>query len=57
MLSAAAARVFFYPTLAYNVLMEKVTSRRWFNRIDDTVLLGALPFRSMTKEVSMRVLV
>lgn len=51
MLAAAAARVLFYPTLAYNVVMEKVSSRHWFNRIDDTVLLGALPFRSMTKEL------
>lgn len=50
-MSAALARLLFYPTLAYNVLMEKVSSRRWFSRVDDTVLLGALPFRSMTKQV------
>lgn len=29
--------------------MTKVTSRKWFNRIDETVVLGALPFRGMTK--------
>ncbi|XP_002120903.2 phosphatidylglycerophosphatase and protein-tyrosine phosphatase 1-like [Ciona intestinalis] len=39
----------FYPTLVYNVLLEKVTSRAWYTRIDGTVLVGALPFRSMTK--------
>ena len=45
------ARVTFYPSLLYNVLMEKVTSRRWYDRIDDNVILGALPFRAMTEQV------
>lgn len=45
------ARLSFYPTLLYNVLMEKVTSRNWYDRIDETVILGALPFRSMTEQV------
>jgi len=40
------ARVTFLPTLAYNVAMERVSSRRWWDRIDDKVILGALPFRS-----------
>nr|CAB3265275.1 phosphatidylglycerophosphatase and protein-tyrosine phosphatase 1-like [Phallusia mammillata] len=41
----------FYPTLAYNLILEKVTSRTWYSRIDETVLLGALPFKSMTKQL------
>ncbi|XP_043471777.1 phosphatidylglycerophosphatase and protein-tyrosine phosphatase 1 [Leptopilina heterotoma] len=45
------ARVTFYPSLFYNVVMEKVSARRWFDRIDDTVILGALPFRGMTKQL------
>lgn len=45
------ARLAFYPTLFYNVVMEKVTSRRWYDRIDDTVVLGAIPFRSITQEL------
>ncbi|XP_073999245.1 phosphatidylglycerophosphatase and protein-tyrosine phosphatase 1-like [Rhodnius prolixus] len=45
------ARLSFYPTLLYNVLMEKVTSRNWYDRIDETVILGALPFRSMTEQL------
>lgn len=49
--TAMFARVTFYPTLLYNVLMEKVTSRRWYDRMDDTVILGALPFQGMTKQV------
>ncbi|XP_005808172.1 phosphatidylglycerophosphatase and protein-tyrosine phosphatase 1 isoform X1 [Xiphophorus maculatus] len=50
-MSAALARLLFYPTLAYNVVLEKVSSRRWFDRVDETVILGALPFRSMTKQL------
>lgn len=48
------ARVTFYPTLFYNVAMEKVSSRRWYDRIDETVILGALPFRTMTKKVKLK---
>lgn len=55
-MSGALARLLFYPTLAYNVVMEKVSSRRWFDRVDDTVILGALPFRSMTKQVTTKTL-
>lgn len=50
------ARVTFYPTLFYNILMEKISPRQWYNRIDDTVILGALPFPSLTKEVSIKIL-
>ncbi|XP_076855157.1 phosphatidylglycerophosphatase and protein-tyrosine phosphatase 1 [Brachyhypopomus gauderio] len=50
-MSGVLARILFYPTLAYNVVMEKISSRRWFNRVDQTVLLGALPFKSMTVEL------
>lgn len=45
------ARITFYPTLIYNVFMEKVTSRRWYDRIDEHVLLGALPFRGMEQKL------
>ena len=41
----------FYPSLAYNVLMEKLTSRQWYSKIDDTVIVGALPFRWRTKDL------
>lgn len=45
------ARVTFIPTLIFNVFMERVSSRRWFDRIDDRVILGAIPFKSMTKQL------
>lgn len=47
------ARVTFYPSLFYNIFMERVSSRRWYDRIDDHIILGALPFRSMAPEVSL----
>lgn len=50
------ARLSFYPTLFYNVVMEKVSARRWYDRIDETVLLGALPFQKMTEQVLLIVL-
>ena len=50
------ARVTFYPTLFYNVFMERVSSRRWFDRIDENMILGALPFRSMSADVSFLIL-
>ena len=42
------ARVSFLPTLAYNVAMEKVSARNWWDRIDKNMVLGALPFRGET---------
>jgi len=45
------ARVTFYPTLLYNVFMEKVTQRNWYDRIDENVILGALPFRNISQKV------
>lgn len=48
------ARVTFIPTLVYNVVLEKVTARRWYDRIDNSIILGALPFRNMADSVSWR---
>uniref|UniRef100_A0A182MZN7 Phosphatidylglycerophosphatase and protein-tyrosine phosphatase 1 n=1 Tax=Anopheles dirus TaxID=7168 RepID=A0A182MZN7_9DIPT len=45
------ARITFYPSLFYNVVMEKVTARNWYDRIDENVILGALPFRSMAQDM------
>uniref|UniRef100_UPI00358FD891 phosphatidylglycerophosphatase and protein-tyrosine phosphatase 1 n=1 Tax=Myxine glutinosa TaxID=7769 RepID=UPI00358FD891 len=46
-LSEVVARVAFYPSLLYNVMVSRLIRRPWYHRIDETVLLGALPFRSM----------
>ncbi|XP_012059355.1 PREDICTED: phosphatidylglycerophosphatase and protein-tyrosine phosphatase 1 [Atta cephalotes] len=45
------ARVTFYPTLLYNIVMEKITTRNWYDRIDESVILGALPLRRTTKQL------
>ncbi|XP_076332682.1 protein tyrosine phosphatase, mitochondrial 1 isoform X2 [Tachypleus tridentatus] len=45
------SRITFYPTLFYNMCMEKVSSRMWYNRIDDVVILGALPLRHITPKL------
>jgi hypothetical protein len=43
------ARASFYPTLMYNIVMARVSSRKWYDRIDQNVILGALPFRGMVE--------
>ncbi len=43
-------RVLYFPSILRMSLMEG-PQRRWYDRIDSTVILGALPFRSQTKEV------
>lgn len=50
-MSSLLARAFFLPSLAYNVLMEKVSSRAWYNTVDHNLILGALPLRWTTREV------
>lgn len=49
------ARASFYPTLLYNVMMERISNRTWYSRIDETVILGALPFRSITETVRISI--
>ncbi|XP_042050432.1 phosphatidylglycerophosphate phosphatase PTPMT2-like [Salvia splendens] len=45
LLVGAGARALFYPTLLYNVLRNKIQSEfRWWDRVDEYVLLGAVPF-------------
>uniref|UniRef100_A0A8C9AFQ5 Protein tyrosine phosphatase mitochondrial 1 n=1 Tax=Prolemur simus TaxID=1328070 RepID=A0A8C9AFQ5_PROSS len=54
-LQAGLVRVLFYPTLLYTLLRGKMPGRAhraWYHRIDSTVLLGALPLRNMTRQVS-----
>ncbi|XP_064995232.1 phosphatidylglycerophosphate phosphatase PTPMT2-like isoform X1 [Musa acuminata AAA Group] len=45
-LVGAGARVLFYPTLMYNVLRNKIQAEfRWWDEVDQFILLGAVPFR------------
>lgn len=44
-LVGAGARILFYPTLLYNVLRNKMEAEfRWWDEVDQFVLLGAVPF-------------
>lgn len=41
------ARVLFYPTLLYNVIRNKIQAEfRWWDQVDEFLLLGAVPFPS-----------
>ncbi|EFO85701.1 hypothetical protein CRE_01928 [Caenorhabditis remanei] len=43
----------FYPSLGYNLIRNYVQPNRWswYNRVDDTLILGAMPFQSMKTEL------
>ncbi|PSS24110.1 Dual specificity protein phosphatase DSP8 [Actinidia chinensis var. chinensis] len=44
-LVGAGARALFYPTLVYNVVRNKIQSEfHWWDRVDEFILLGAVPF-------------
>ncbi|KAK9266641.1 hypothetical protein L1049_003593 [Liquidambar formosana] len=41
----AGARILFYPTLLYNVFRNKIQAEfRWWDEVDQFLLLGAVPF-------------
>ncbi|VDN03869.1 unnamed protein product [Thelazia callipaeda] len=42
-----------YPTLGFNLLRNYLqpTKWTWYSRIDENIVLGALPFKSMIKEL------
>lgn len=50
MLHKLISRALYFPSILRMSLMVG-PERRWYDRVDSTVLLGALPFRSQTKEV------
>ncbi|KAK9055614.1 hypothetical protein SSX86_026699 [Deinandra increscens subsp. villosa] len=44
-LVGAGARILFYPTLLYNVFRNKIQPEfRWWDQVDQFLLLGAVPF-------------
>ena len=51
-MSSLFAKVAFYPTLTFTYIMTKLSSRRWYDRIDETVVLGALPLKWVVKQVT-----
>ena len=48
------SRAYFFPGVLVCSLKLRISERfKWYNRIDDTVVLGALPFRSQAEEVAI----
>ncbi|KAK7105228.1 phosphatidylglycerophosphatase and protein-tyrosine phosphatase 1-like [Littorina saxatilis] len=45
------ARVAFYPTLFYTYVMSRVTSRQWYSRVDQWVVVGGLPIKSIAQQL------
>uniref|UniRef100_A0A0K0DVJ6 Phosphatidylglycerophosphatase and protein-tyrosine phosphatase 1 n=1 Tax=Strongyloides stercoralis TaxID=6248 RepID=A0A0K0DVJ6_STRER len=43
----------FYPSLAFNIAKNYIQPQKWawFNRIDDGLIVGALPFKSMVDDL------
>ena len=44
-------RITFHVSLAYNVVLERLSIRQWYTRIDETIILGALPWKSIATEL------
>lgn len=44
-------RAGFLPSLSYNVVLNKLNLRPWYNRVDDKVIIGALPWLSIKEEL------
>ncbi|KPL96770.1 T-complex protein 1 subunit gamma [Sarcoptes scabiei] len=38
-------KIVFYVSLAYNLILNRINLRKWYHRIDQHVLLGALPMK------------
>lgn len=49
-LYAFGVKAAFLPTLLWNLLRSRI-DRNWYDRIDETIVLGALPFRSTARKV------
>lgn len=50
-LISVGGRLAFYVSLLHILVKDKTSSRNWFDRIDSKVILGALPFRGMVKDL------
>lgn len=51
MLLRTVYRMGFLPSFSYNVILNKLNYRPWYNRVDDRVLIGALPWISIKDEL------
>lgn len=47
----AIARAFYYPSIVWNASTNYILGQTWYNRINEDVILGALPMPFMTKDL------
>lgn len=52
LLGGFIARSVYYPSILWNAITNKITGRTWYNRINDHIILGAIPMKFMTEELS-----
>ncbi|XP_067931391.1 phosphatidylglycerophosphatase and protein-tyrosine phosphatase 1-like [Watersipora subatra] len=52
MLGAFVTRTFYYPSILFNACFNPLLGQSWYNRIDEHVILGALPITFMTKRLA-----
>lgn len=52
MVNKLLARALYFPSILRMTLIEG-PNHRWYDRVDGTVIVGALPFKSQTKEVGI----
>ena len=48
-LTGFITRAVYYPSILWNACCNPVLGRSWYNRIDEHIILGALPLQFMTK--------
>lgn len=46
------SRIVYLPGITWNTVSWRWRNYQWYNRIDSTIVLGALPFRSQAEDVS-----
>lgn len=51
MMLRTAYRMGFLPSLSYNVVLNKLNIRPWYNRVDDNVIIGALPWLTIKDDL------
>ena len=50
------SRISYFPGIAWNTISWRWRNYQWYDRIDSTIVLGALPFRSQAEEVRRRLM-
>ena len=54
MIAQVVARVMFLPSLAYNLYMEKTSERRWWDRVNERLILGVRLWKQFSHRLDGR---